>query len=495
MSIVIKSFQWGQSNDRNAWQEGAFWNDKNINYRENRAYIELSKKAQTKFSIATSGISNISAITFWGTWGAITTDMVVFTSNGIYTSAWQQSLITDIVNVWQAISKKYFVTENDLYEFTTPSTNTLLDTLTRSVYTRPMVEFAGDLLIWDWNQIARWTWSAPILEYNGTLDVLGNLDGIVVSMTVVNQDVYVWCNNGADTNLYIWNGTWPDWQRKITYKDKAVQNVALLGNMHYWWQAKSHAWIREVLIWESFSPQVFVKSGFTEVSLTANPDNEKNKMAIATIYDSLISNTSILNINAIETASDIVYLPWIGRIFGFGKYFPWDKYSFNTEFAFTGTYVYAMASGGRTASWVDASGFLAFATVNGSAYDINIVNLGQDGDPTTPIHYASSWELESMEYVAPNYAKWEDDVKYVIDFELPSSACSIKVYEKRDRWSYSLVKILTYTDFPWHQLAEIATQGKWRRKQFKFELITTDPLVSPKLYTGFTNITQDTWKV
>ena len=87
-----------------------------------------------------------------------------------------------------------------------------------------------------------------------------------------------------------------------------------------------------------------------------------------------------------------------------------------------------------------------------------------------------------MEYNATVFAKGEDDVKYTIPFELPSSATSIKVYEKRDRGSYSLVKTLTYTDFPGYQVAEIMTQGKWRTKQFKFELLTTDPTVSPKLY-------------
>jgi hypothetical protein len=41
--IEITSFQGGLSNDRNIGQKGAFWNSRNIEYRQNSAYIELNK--------------------------------------------------------------------------------------------------------------------------------------------------------------------------------------------------------------------------------------------------------------------------------------------------------------------------------------------------------------------------------------------------------------------------------------------------------------------
>lgn len=491
--IVIDSFRGWQANDKNAWQAGAFWNSKNINYRTNTTYVELSRASYNRFSVPNTAIP--SAITFWGTWWTVTTDMVVFTWNGVYTSAWQQSVITDIVNVWEANWEKFFLTGNKIYQYTNPSTNTLLATLARTVNTRPTLEFWGDLLIWDWNQLAKWTVTNTLEEYNGTLDLIGNLDGIVVALTRIGQDIYVWCNNGSNTNLYIWDGAWPNWQQKIIYNDKAVQNVALLGNIHYWWQAKSHWGIREILIGESRNPQVFVKSTYTELPLSSNPTDEKNKMAIATVNDGIIWNSSLLRINAIETLSDIVYFPWVGRIFSFWKFFPWDNYSFNTEYTFTGTFVYAMASGWYTWSGIDVSGFLAYCALNGSNYDVNVINLWQD-DATIPAVYASSGDLESMEYIATSFAKWEQDVKYTIPFDLPHSSCSIKVYEKRDRaTSYTLVKTIDTTEYgTGYNVAEIKAEGRWRTKQFKFELITSNTAYSPKLYVWFTNETLETWK-
>lgn len=489
MPIIIDSFQWGQANDKNRGQAWAFWNAKDIDYRKNSQYIELSKRSATQFSVT----SIPRAITFWGNQWSIRDDLVVFTSGGIYTYAWQQSVLSGIVNVWEANWEKFILTGDKIYQYTDPSTNTLLATLATTCYTRPTMDWWWDLLIWDGNKLAKWTVTNTLEQYNGTVDLIWNLDGIVVALTHIWPNIYVWCNNGTNTNVYIWDWAWPLWQQKITYHDKAVQNVALLWNLHYWWQSKSHWAIKEVIVWESYSPQVFVKSDYPELTLTANPDNEKNKMALATENDAAVWTGTYFNTNAIETVSDIVFLPWIWRLFTFGRYFPWDKYSFNAEYTFTGTYVYCMASWGYSGSWLDTWWFLAYAVKNGSTHDINLINLGQD-NATPSYWYASSWELETMEYIAPNFAKWEDDRKYTIPFEL-SSWTSIKVYEKRDRWSYSLIKTLTYTDFPWYQVAEISTQGKWRTKQFKFELITTDASVSPKLYVWFTNEALDTWKV
>ncbi len=62
--------------------------------------------------------------------------------------------------------------------------------------------------------------------------------------------------------------------------NKVVKNVALLGNAHYWWQSTSDGGIKEVLIGESYRPQVYVKSAFPELPLASNANDEKNKMAI-----------------------------------------------------------------------------------------------------------------------------------------------------------------------------------------------------------------------
>lgn len=485
--IQINSFRWGQSNDKNAWQEWGFWNGKNINYRTNTAYVELAKAATTAFSISSSFIPR--AITFSGNGGTIPTDVAVFTSNGIYTSAGQQNTTTGIVNIWETNTTKFFITSNQLYSYTTLSSSTLLTTFTRTTETRPLLNFAGDLIIWDGNQVAKWTKTWTLIQFvsGSSTEVIGNLDGTVQALTSIWPDVYVWCQNGTNTNLYIWDWLTASWSQKITYTDKLVQNVALLGNTHYWWQSKTDAAIKEILIGNSYSPQVFVKTAFPEVPLNSNADDEKNKMAICVLNSAYI--------NAIETISDIVYFPWIWRIFWFGKYFPWDKYSFNTEFTFTWTYVNCMASGGLSGSWQDVWWFLAFAVLNWANYDIKIINLWQDGSTPSPT-FATSGEIESMEYIASNFAQWEQDIKLIVPFELPSSNCSIKAYYKNNRGSYVLAKTINTTEY-WtgYNVSEIPVTGRWRTKQLKFELITTDTAVSPKLYVWITNQTLESWNL
>ena len=78
-------------------------------------------------------------------------------------------------------------------------------------------------------------------------------------------------------------------------------NVALLGNMHYWWSAKSNTSIREILVGESYAPQAYIKSDYPKNTISSNPEDEKNRMAL------YVQNS--YHTNAIETVGDIVYLP------------------------------------------------------------------------------------------------------------------------------------------------------------------------------------------
>lgn len=484
--IVIESFQWGQANDKNRGQKWAFWNSKNIDYRRNSQYIELAKKVHTLFSISTTPL----AITFWGTGGTLTTDLVVFANGWVYTSAWLQSSLSGILNVAEANSTKFIILDNSLRSYTNPTTNTLISAYTgASVGYRPAIDFGWDLIFWNGNKVVRYNIDGTLMEWTAWTSnpVIWGLDGNIVAITNIWQWVFLWCDGWTATTVYQWDGVSNAWSTFVRYADKSVKNVALLWNMHYWWQSKTTGAIKEVLIWESYRPQVYVKSDYPNLPIEDNPDDEKNKMAITTLWNAYI--------NAIETVGDIVYLPWIGRIFGFGSYFPWDTPSFNIEHTFTGTTVSAMASWGLTgSSSVDAWWILAFWCANGASnYDINVINLGMDIASPAP-WYAESWELESMEYLAPNFAKWEQDRKYVIPFELPDDSCSIKIYEKRDRGSYSLVKTLSYSDYQGYNVAEVSTQGTWRTKQYKFELLSSDSTYSPKLYVWFTNLTEDSWK-
>lgn len=489
-NIVIESFQWGQANDKNRGQAWAFWNAKNIDYRKNSAYIELNKKVDKLFSVSAIPL----ALTLWWNGWTLATDVVAFCNNGIYKSVlwvWTlQTSLSTIYNVATANNKKYVITDNDIYEYTNPTTVTLLVTYSaHSSWYRPAIDFGWDLIIGNGNKVIRYNIDGTLIEWTAwtTQPVIGWLDWVIVAITNIGQWLYIWCDGETSTTMYQWDGVSNSWSTYIRYADKSVRNVALLGNRHYWWQSKTDSSIKEVIIGESYIPQVFMKSDYPNVPLDSNPDDEKNKMAINVWWANAYQN-------AIETIGDIVYFPWTWRIFGFGSYYPWDKYSFNTEFTFTGTAVTAMTSWGITGSWsVDAWWILVFGCANwGSNYDINAVNLWMEA--TFSPWYATTGEIESMEYIASNYAKWEDDVKYLIDFELPDSSCSIDIYEKRNRGSYTLVKSLSYTDYPWHNLAEIATQGNWRRKQFKFVLNSSDSLYSPKLYTGFTNVTKETWR-
>ena len=48
---------------------------------------------------------------------------------------------------------------------------------------------------------------ATLIEYSTTQEspVIGGLDGTVYAITQIATNIYVWCNNGADTNIYMWD--------------------------------------------------------------------------------------------------------------------------------------------------------------------------------------------------------------------------------------------------------------------------------------------------
>jgi hypothetical protein len=480
-TIEITSFQWGLANDKNVGQEGAFWNSSNIEFRRNAAYIELNKWVRTLFSIS-AGTATPRAMTFWGTGWTIATDVVLFTSNGVYTSAGQQSVTAWIINVWEANSVKYIVTSTQIYSYTNPTTNTLLDTFNATTDYRPMIDWYGDLIIGNGTNIARLNeWTTTLVDYTSgaTNWTIWGLDGTIYAITSIGTNIYVWCNNGTNTNLYIWDWASPTPSQVIRYTDKPVMNVAQIANMHYWWSAKSNQSIREVLIGESYQPQLYIKSDYPN-TITTTPDAERNRMAV------YVDNSAYNN--AIETIGDIIYLPWSWRIFWFGRYFPGQKFSFASEFSFTGTYINCMTSGWMTWGGQDAWWMLAFCARNWSNYDINLVNLGQAATWLGVI-YASSGYVETMEYLASSFADWEDNKKILVPYELPSSDTSIKVYVKFDRASsYTEVKTISTTDWTGYRVAEVALPWKWRTVQFKFELITADTTETPKLYTWITNI-------
>jgi len=95
-----------------------------------------------------------------------------------------------------------------------------------------------------------------------------------------------------------------------------------------------------------------------------------------------------------------------------------------------------------------------------------------------------------MEYISPSFAEGEQNRKILVPYEIPTVNTSIKIYVKTDRGSYTEIKTITSTDGLGYHVAEVPFSGKWRTIQFKFELITTDVAVTPKLYANITNLSE-----
>lgn len=570
----ITSFQWWFANDRNAWQNGSFWNISGLEYRKNVGYMELSKGLITSvYDINTTNGIPV-ALTLWGNQWSAVRDIVTITNTGKVIDATGVQWTTpswSAVNTFTRFGRNYILGINKIHLLASGSLN-FFDpdiaigagtTFATNTDTRPVLNFNGDIFIGNGTNVARFNvWGTVIEWVSGTTQpVIGWLDGNVMALTNIWPNIYVWCNNGSDTVLYIWDWVTNRPSQSIRYTDKPVINVALLGNIHYWWSKKSDYSIRTINIGESYQPQTYIKTAFPRFPLLSNRFHEDNRMVIHIGIDS--------NINAIETLNDTVFLPWIGSIYSFGRYQPWVwTYSLAREIVFSGDYVRAMVSWWKTSTGNDFWGYLWFvhSHTTDNHHSVAVYNSGQYGgawvfyrlairtidctatngsnillvnntsqlttsDPQTRVswdgihewtyivslvlntsvtlsaNYTGTsgtvsvtfwdvWSYESMEFIASDMHKWEDDVKVTVPFYLPSSACSIKVYEKRDGGSYSLSKIINTTDYGvGFGVAEIASQWKWRTKQIKLILITTDSDFSPRVYVWINNYTKETWKL
>lgn len=493
----ISSFQGWYSNDINAWQDGAFYKCKNIDHRKYIGYVTLSRQLQDGYTIDAASLGIPTTLTLWGNVGGwAVRDIVALTST--WKIQWYSgTLATMADSAWNAIEsngKRYIAGSSKLWEVVgTFSSFTDLWTFTNSTNTRPMIDWFGDVIIWDGNSISRLNEGGTTLtKYtagatNGTIWWLA---GNVVSLTAIGTNIYVWCSDGSNTHLYYWDGSSSNPSQYIKYTDMSVANVALLWNQHYWWTKKTDYGIRQMLVGESYQPQVYMKSDYPLYTLESNADNDKNRMIIN------VTNSSY--INAIETMGEIVYLPWYGRIFTFGKYYPWTQYSFANYCSFSGWEVTAMISGWMTTGGQDFGSVLGvcYRETTGNIYHISALNAGANGSAPWPIYNASG-EIETIEYLASADHSETNDVKIVVPVELVNSACSIKVWERRDaETSYTLLKTITTTDYGvWPKLVEIQSTNKWRRKQLKFELITTDTTYSPKLYVWVTNYYKEVWNL
>jgi len=504
--IVIDSFKWWLANDINQWQAWSFYDSTWCQVRKNSTYIELGRQAVQRIEDTTNNLNIVAMNIRWAVDGSYK-DVCMFSSNGkvlnqgsITATTTVTSATDGFTNYIEANWFYYIIGWRYIHKFT--NVTTIVEAVAdmwSTQSTRPVINFFWDLIIGDWNKLCRYNKDLSIVTYSAWVEnqVLGWLDGTVVAITAIGTNVYIWCNNGNDTNLYIW-----DWQSSnnsvrevITYKDTPVRNVINLWNQHIWWASKLNNDRSTLFLWESYQPTPYILSDFPKQLTSSTLEFPENRL---TIWDD-----GTLRTNAIESLGNIVYVPWKNKIFWFWKYFPWDKYSLTTEAKiYNNLGVYCMMVG--QSQWSTWNGtnkiYLAYRGKTGgtSAWtDCNVLaEIFLWNDTSWNIVYEPSQYIESEEYLATASVQGEENVKMTIPFELTNSATSINVYVKMNRWSYSLIRSLTTTDYGvGYTNAELLYSWSWKVIQFKFELVTANTSYSPKLYTWITNESTPKWMI
>ncbi len=343
---------------------------------------------------------------------------------------------------------------------------------------RPFINVSWDLIVWVGTHVMRLNVDGTLIEWTAgtTQPVIGWLDGEIFALTQIGTNIYVWCNNWASTNMYIWDGLSSRPSQKINVADKPVINVALLANQHYWWATKGDTSQRYVFVWDGYNQQTVSKS---DIIQSVSGTEEQDRLAI---YGN--------NTNAIETYGDIVYLPWYGKVFWFWKYYNGFPTGLTKEFTYDVWECTALLTGSEIPNSSTAAEFYMCVWFNGIWGDAGkgIVWLVDFRDWNGG--YATSGSIETMEYIGDNLWQAKNNIKMLVPFMLGNSACSIKVYTKKDQWSYVLQNTLTTTDYgTGFTVAELTSfQEEWHTLQFKFELITSSATYTPRLYVGFTNL-------
>jgi len=158
--ITLNSFQGWLSYDKRSWQKWSFWNSKNIQYRKDSGYIELSAWTNVNFTLdaIALGISQPAAVTYWGNWWSVVNDLVVISANGkIITPTWWVTFTmtshVGCVNIAEANNKKYILSQSWLHEFVSTTSVTLLVAFWTSETSRPVLNFYWDLIIGDGYQV------------------------------------------------------------------------------------------------------------------------------------------------------------------------------------------------------------------------------------------------------------------------------------------------------------------------------------------------------
>lgn len=516
------------------WDGGAILNLANLNgynYMLCETKIERFVNAVRSNVLATNTFASGWTGTNWTTgthtaWSTVayTQSSPIVTVTGeryhIIVDVTSQSAWTCTVTIWGTTSSNLAVWRNDIYLVTantngvsfTPSNDSTIvlsyvrvdrvstlaspdglwvDNSYKSLTTtwvtkRPYINFFWDLIFGNGSGVARLNKDETLIEYSTTVEnpVIGWLDWTVYAITQIATNIYVWCNNWGTTNIYLWDGVSTRPSQKLTIADRPIINVALLSNQHYWWSQK---WVQSqkfVHIGENLQNQVVVKSDIPRDPTSAN-NYEQDRLAL--YWEQT---------NAIETFGDYIFLPWYGKIYSFGSYYPGISKSLNKEFTYDGGECTAMLTSTNYASnWTPTvADYYMLVT-----YKNNNITLARPGTYYLGIidfrewngSYATTGYVDTMEYSEGNIWVPKNLKKFLVPIELVNSNCSIKVYTNVDQAGFTLQKTLTTTDY-WtgFTVAEFTVSIKWHTLQVRYELITTSSTYSPRLYV-WQNIVSD----
>lgn len=348
-----------------------------------------------------------------------------------------------------------------------------------SSYAPAIVWNNSDIIYWAGTSVSRINKDGTHMEWSSSLEqsVIGGLQGTVRAITQVGNNIYIWCNWGWSTIRYTWDGITSRPSEKIVIVDKPVVNCALLKNEHYWWTQKSVKWQKYVFEGAWYQNEPIVKSDIprdpTAISSYATGNIQTYEQDRLALYWEWT--------NAIETFGDIVYLPWYGKIYGFGKYYPSNPIALDKSFVFDWTECTAMfTSSTATVSWTwyDYGFYMLIAYKRWSSYYLGKIDM-RDWNGG----YASQGYIDSLEYMSNSTDTENEWKKYTIRFHLPHSSTSIKVYKNVNQAGFVLHKEINTTDY-WtgFKVAEVWDSWKWDTVQYRFELITSNASYSPRLY-------------
>lgn len=351
--------------------------------------------------------------------------------------------------------------------------------ITTADYAPAIIWGNWDIIYGAGNSVSRINKDGTHMEYSSTLEqsVIWGLQWTVRSITQVGNTVYVWCNDGGNTNIYLWDGITSRPTEKITIPDRPVINCASLNNEHYWWTQKGVGSQKYAFHGAGYQNLPIIKSDVprdpTAISSFATGNIQTYEQDRLALYWE--------NTNAIETFGDIIYLPGYGKLFGFGKYYPNQDVTLDKNIIFNGGECTAMLTTTTPTLWQDYTFYMFIAYKRSSTYYVGKIDMREWNGGYTGLGY-----IDTIEYMSPSSDTEMQGKKYTLRFNLPHSSTSIKVYRNVNRAGFTLHKTINTTDYSTGiNVAEVSDEWSWDTIQWRFELISSNSTYTPELYIGF----------